>query len=125
MASSDIVNLFNSYFFLFWNDTSGEIFDTNLYGNSFFIATFPDDRLNSTYNSVKSNSDKTVYYLPPTSITSEFQKQFLAMQTRWLVIKSILYQDDNGNRGNQISEIHDNIRRVAIKVIKKHCLQIC
>jgi len=119
MAASDIVNLFNSYFFLFWNDTSGEIFDTNLYGNSFFIATFSDESLNLKYNSVQSISGKTVYYLPPTGITLEYQKQFLAMQTRWLVIKSFLYQDDNGNRRNQISEIYDNIRRVAIQIIKK------
>jgi len=119
IAASDIVNLFNSYFFLFWNDTSGEIFDTNLYGNSFFIATFQDESLNSKYNSVQSSSEKTVYYLPPTGITLEFQKQFLAMQTRWLVIKSFLYQNDNRNTSNQTSKIYDNIRRVAIKVIKK------
>ena len=119
MAASDIVNLFNSYFFLFWNDTSGEIFDTNLYGNSYFIATFPDISLNSKYNSVQSSSEKTVYYLPPLDITLEFQKKFLAKQTGWLVIKSFLYQDDNRNRRNQTYGIYDNIRRVAIKVIKK------
>jgi hypothetical protein len=119
MAASDIVNLFNSYFFLFWNDTSGEIFDTNLYGNSFFITTFSDESLNLKYNSVQSSSEKTVYYLPPKDITLEFQKQFLAMQTRWLVIKSFLYEDDNTNRRNMLNGIYDNIRKVAIKVIKK------
>jgi hypothetical protein len=119
MAASDIVHLFNSCFFLFWNDTSGEIFDTNLYGNSFFIATFPGQNLNLKYNSIQSSDGKTAYYLPPTGITSEFEKQFLAMQTRWLVIKSFLYEDDNTNTKSKIREIYDNIRKVAIKVIKK------
>jgi hypothetical protein len=37
ILSTDIVSKFNNYFYDFWKDTSGEIFDTNLYGNCFFL----------------------------------------------------------------------------------------
>lgn len=37
LVSTNIVSKFNKYFYMFWNDTSGEIFDINFYGNSFFI----------------------------------------------------------------------------------------
>jgi hypothetical protein len=114
MAASDIVNLFNLYFFEFWNDTSGEIFDTNLYGNSFFITTFKNEELDRKYNKVVFGNRKSVYYLPPEEIDINLMRRILAMQTKWLIIKSFMYQEDNG-----ALKIYDKIREIAIGLIRK------
>ena len=117
IAASDIVHLFNTYFYLFWNDTSGEIFDTNLYGNSFFISTFSSDILDNKYNHFNSK-DKYVYYLPPAGVDDSFMRSILAQQTRWLIIKSFLYADENRNVGN-VGFIYDKVRGMSMRVIEK------
>jgi len=116
MIASDIVNLFNSYFYLFWNDTSGEIFDTNLYGNSFFITTFENESLDRKYNKAVYGSGKSVYYLPPEEIDPNLMRIILAIQTKWLIIKSFMYQEDNGGLGHKI---YYKIREITMGLIQK------
>jgi hypothetical protein len=100
LLSTDIVSKFNKYFFSFWKDTSGEIFDTNFYGNSFFVTI---DRSISYNNSLKSlysrleSGNKNIFYLPPhTDIfnSSPVKKQIFSDQTNWLVLKIYLYHHE-------------------------------
>jgi hypothetical protein len=100
LLSTDIVSKFNKYFFSFWKDTSGEIFDTNFYGNSFFVTIEHsinyNNSLNSLYNRLKSG-DKNIFYLPPhTDIfnSSPVKKQIFSDQISWLVLKIYLYHHE-------------------------------
>jgi hypothetical protein len=97
-----IVESYNYYFYLFWNDYSATVFDTNIYGSSFFI-TLPD---NFTYNnqntfepqSMNGSSSSSIYsriqtknkrkkilYLHP--IEEEAQQNVFIYQIQWLLLK--------------------------------------
>jgi hypothetical protein len=117
LLSTDIVSKFNKYFFSFWNDTSGEIFDTNFYGNSFFVTidrsiTY-NNNLNSLYN-ILTSGDKNIFYLPPRKElfdNSLVKKQIFSDQTSWLVLKIYLYHHEfenyvtKNNRNNLNTEL--------------------
>jgi len=103
LYSSNIVDQFNTFFYEFWNDTSGEIFETNFYGNSFFI-TIPQDlkynKLDLLYNSLKKNN-KIILYLPPKLIDEDTKNNIFNNQKDWLVIKIFLFLDEiNKNKIN-------------------------
>ena len=119
LAASNMVYLFNNYFYNFWNDTSGEIFDTNLYGNSFFISTFKNDKLDGKYNHFSvGNSQKTTYYIPPATINELLLREILSQQTKWIIIKTYLYRDEIGNRGN-VEGIFERVRGIVLRIIEK------
>lgn len=117
LLSTDIVSKFNKYFFSFWNDTSGEIFDTNFYGNSFFVTidssiTY-NNNLNSLYN-ILTSGNKNIFYLPPPKElfdNSLVKKQIFSDQTSWLVLKIYLYHHEfenyvtKNNRNNLNTEL--------------------
>jgi hypothetical protein len=52
--------------------------------------------------------------LPPEEIDINLMRRILAMQTKWLIIKSFMYQEDNG-----ALKIYDKIREIAIGLIRK------
>ena len=118
LVSAIIVEEFNLYFFDFWNDTSGEIFDTNLYGNSFFISTYISYNkiLNKKYNFIinNKNKNKIIYYLPPKNIDNSVLNKIFNSQTEWLLIKIFLYKDTyllekNNNTYNILNKLEKNI----------------
>ena len=138
LLSTDIVSKFNKYFFSFWNDTSGEIFDTNFYGNSFFVtidrSIIYNNNLNNLYNILISGS-KNIFYLPPPKElfdNSPVKKQIFSDQTSWLVLKIYLYHDEfkqyvtKNNRNNLITEpdinkklgiILNKVKKIVLKKI--------
>ena len=99
LFSTIIVSTFNNYFYNYWKDTSGEIFDTNFYGNSFFITIKKNLEYNKNlfnlYNHINLK-DNILFYLPPRNImlNGELKKKILNNQISWLIIKIYLYLDE-------------------------------
>lgn len=98
--STHIVENFNQYFFQFWNDTSGSIFDTNIYGNTFFInirdtITY-NVNLDRLYNHIKTADHKSIFYLPPKEeyLLPDTKNIIFREQLGWLIIKIKLYNDE-------------------------------
>jgi hypothetical protein len=99
LVSTDIVSKFNYYFFNFWNDTSSEIFDTNLYGNCFFITLNKNLEIFNNILSLYNNlivDNKNILYLPPKKIyiDDDIIKKLFIEQISWLIIKIYLYIDE-------------------------------
>ncbi len=95
-----IVEYYNYYFYLFWNDYSPIVFDTNIYGSSFFItlpknftytnqSTFepqPNRENSSIYSRIINNKNpKKILYLHPN--TEEAQRTAFISQIQWLLLK--------------------------------------
>jgi len=120
LFSTIIVSTFNNYFYNFWKDTSGEIFDTNFYGNSFFITIKKNLEYNKNlfnlYNHINIK-DNILFYLPPqnTMLNEELKKKILDNQISWLIIKIHLYLDEYSNYFNSdrlkslLKDMHDII----------------
>lgn len=137
LVSTNIVSKFNKYFYMFWNDTSGEIFDTNLYGNSFFITIdkklIYNENLLNFYN-VLISGNNNIFYLPPPDrlFHPDIKNIIFKQQISWLVIKIYLYLDEfkdyiniqNNNRNNRNNSINKklglilkNIKQIILKNI--------
>ena len=124
--STHIVYNFNNYFYKFWNDTSGMIFDTNVYGNTFFInikdSISYNPKLDNLYNHIKTKDHKSIFYLPPKNncFLTNTKRMFLQTQLYWLVIKIYLYIDDfsiknNNTFNNVIKSLQDLILQLLDK----------
>ena len=123
LFSTIIVSNFNNYFYKYWKDTSGEIFDTNFYGNSFFITIKKNLEYNQNlirlYNHINVKND-ILFYLPPQNImlNGELKKKILDNQISWLIIKIHLYLDEysdyfNSNRlKSLLKDMHDIILNI-------------
>lgn len=87
--SEYIVQLFNFIFYSFWNDYSSNVFDTNIYGSTFFISIpttyFPNSYPNNLYSlTISSKYNKRILYLSP---NDEIQKNIFINQLKWLLLK--------------------------------------
>lgn len=103
LVATIIVENFNKYFFEFWNDTSGKVFDTNFYGNSFFINIYStinyNQKLNSLYNIIDTGKQR-LFYLPPVDLDPITQNLINQQQLRWLILKIYLYRDEFSIKNN-------------------------
>ncbi len=93
-----IVLIFNKIFISYWNELSSIVFDTNLYGSTFFI-TVNKSNINSViltgYQQTESsqNTTKSILYLPPDKINNTpYPKDSInKRQIGWLIIKIFLH----------------------------------
>ncbi len=93
-----IVSMFNKIFISYWNQLSSIVFDTNLYGSTFFITVneknITDDILIG-YQKTESliNSSKSILYLPPSIINDQsYSKDSInKRQMSWLIVKIFLH----------------------------------
>jgi hypothetical protein len=93
-----IVSMFNKIFIFYWNQLSSIVFDTNLYGSTFFITVneknITDDILIG-YQKTESliNSSKSILYLPPFIINGQsYSKDSInKRQMSWLIVKIFLH----------------------------------
>ena len=121
LLSTNIVENFNKYFYSFWNDSPSEIFDTNFYGNCFFIIIniniYYDRYLDSLYNKLTNNGNN-IFYLPPNNqviFNPDTQNIIFKEQISWLVIKIYLYKNDYNI--TIFNDILDNIKNIILKYI--------
>ena len=92
-----IVRMFNQEFAKFWGDFSSNVFDTNLYGSTFFVTLGAEAKVSpdhmKLYQELGVGSQK-ILYLPPLQILDaptplgEIRKS----QLEWLVVKIFLHQ---------------------------------
>lgn len=118
LVATIIVENFNKYFFEFWNDTSGKVFDTNFYGNSFFINIYSsinyNKKLDSLYNTIDTGRQR-LFYLPPENLDEAIQDLINQQQLRWLILKIYLYRDEfsivnnNGLLNTSLTKIEELI----------------
>ncbi len=84
-----IVQLFNFTFYSFWNDYSSNVFDTNIYGSTFFISIpykyFPNNYPRDLYLLIESEKyKKNILYLNP---SNDIQNIIFINQLKWLLLK--------------------------------------
>ncbi len=91
MYPQQIVEYYNYFFYQFWNNYSALVFDTNIYGSSFFI-TVPNQGnyernrplFEQLYDHLNLNNGGTIYYLHP---KQENQEATFLSQIKWLLLK--------------------------------------
>jgi len=97
--SSNIVQKFNDEFYYFWKETSATIFDTNLYGTSFFSPSIPDN-----YDLFKDNGGKLNEYIRLSN------KENILAQRIWAFVKIIKFfdkfDDNSVDKQNFMQHIH-------------------
>jgi hypothetical protein len=131
LVGTIIVEEFNKYFFKFWNDTSGKIFDTNFYGNSFFFNIMGDIPYNAEkykllYNQTD-NEQKFLFYLPPKDLDETIKNSINRMQLKWLILKIYLHKkecninniNNKNNKNKLLIDNFKNIEKIILDYIKK------
>lgn len=97
----DIIDVYNDYFIKFWNNFSAKVFDTNLYGSTFFLVSYPgimkkDNIIYQAYQSFETKTipKKKIYYLPPSKILDESidELKIKNSQFEWLIMKILQHQ---------------------------------
>ncbi len=132
---NQIVNEFNYHFEEFWNNFSSEVFDTNIYGSTFFVTLPKGLPINNTRNRIINNGyskikDTNILYLPPKSFTITTEKGLKNDQTyttllekinisqfKWLVTKVHLHMKEYGIPVN--NKNLNNIIKLLYKIINK------
>jgi len=121
--STHIVENFNEYFFQFWNDTSGSIFDTNIYGNTFFINIRDtikyNESLDRLYNHIKTSDHKSIFYLPPSDkyLLPDTKNTIFREQLGWLIIKIKLYSHEI--LGDILDPNLNNLQNLILEILTK------
>lgn len=94
-----VVRIFNQEFAKFWRDYSSNVFDTNLYGSTFFITLGLDAHIDPDYNQlyrILRTPSQQVLYLPPEKILNEEypdgMRKIRISQLKWLMVKIFLHQ---------------------------------
>ncbi len=101
----DIIDKYNEYFIEFWNNFSARVFDTNLYGSTFFLVSSPGvmKKNNIIYHAYQSFETKIkpiqqIFYLPPKKILNKptylFGDQIKNSQFEWLIMKILQHQSN-------------------------------
>ncbi len=131
-----IVNQFNSIFEKFWHNYSSNVFDTNVYGSTFFL-TLPSS-FEITNNSLKriiyngynelqiknqnNKLEKRILYLPPKLIGnpntySKFLKEIYISQYKWLMLKIDLHKKEYAIKEDELSTNLNKILLLLYKII--------
>ena len=113
-----IVRTFNQEFAKFWGDFSSNVFDTNLYGSTFFVTLGAEAKVSADhmklYQELVVGSQK-ILYLPPLQIlgASTPLAEIRKSQLEWLVVKiflhQLVYQIPNGTGGSLFPILTDRI----------------
>lgn len=136
-----IVNQFNIIFEKFWNNYSSIVFDTNIYGSTFFVtlpANFKIENnsplqkiINNGYSQleIKNKNNKLLnrlLYLPPKLIGaeknetnySEFLKKINMSQYKWLMLKVDLHKKEYNIQEDELSLNLNKILILLYKIIQ-------
>jgi hypothetical protein len=94
-----VVRMFNQEFAKFWRDYSSNVFDTNLYGSTFFVTMGADVQIDPDYSQlyrILQTPSQQVLYLPPEKILGQEypdgMRQIRISQLKWLMVKVFLHQ---------------------------------
>ncbi len=94
-----IVRMFNQEFAKFWRDYSSNVFDTNLYGSTFFVTLDLNADIDPKYSQlyrILRTPTQQILYLPPEKILEEEypmgMREIRVSQLKWLMIKIFLHQ---------------------------------
>ncbi len=130
---NEIINEYNKIFFIFWNNFSARVFDTNLYGSTFFLTTYPDfikntNEVRDKYQILKIRNNrsinKDIFYLPPLKIlgkdTIEFGDKIMIEQYEWLIIKTMLHVFEYHINKKYVNRYFDKIVLLVQKLINKN-----
>lgn len=96
-----IVAEFNRIFIDFWGDYSSVVFDTNLYGSTFFVTTPQEYKVPPhvplLFNQVETTPplQQNVYYLPPKYVSEDIiRNRVYRDQITWLPIKFLFHSHE-------------------------------
>lgn len=123
-----IVRMFNQEFARYWRDYSSNVFDTNIYGSTFFVTVDMkgngsqkiDPAYYQLYRSLKT-SGQMIFYLPPEKILGqEYPDGLVAIQKsqlEWLIVKIFLHAQVY-NIESLSSPLYQTIQQICIPFIQ-------